>query len=60
MKVQEKNIKSEAEKTFGLKLTLDEALNKYSGPEFAPPKLKDIEEKFRKQAALKAKQTAQH
>lgn len=60
MKAQKKDTKAEVEKAFGLNLTLNEDLNKYSGPEFAPPKLKDIEEKFRKQTVFKAKQTAHH
>lgn len=30
-----------------LKFTLDEALDKFSGPEFAPPKLKEAEKKVK-------------
>jgi hypothetical protein len=30
-------------------LTIDESLNKYAAPEFAPEKLKKVEKKFTKQ-----------
>jgi hypothetical protein len=36
------------EKIFGMELTTNEALNKLRGPEFEPPKLKEIQKKLSK------------
>jgi hypothetical protein len=47
MKEQKKNKEKVVEKMFGMELTTNEALNKYRGPEFEPPKLKGINEKFK-------------
>ena len=46
MKEQKKNKEQVVEKIFGMELTTNEALNKYLSPEYAPPKLKEIEKKF--------------
>ncbi len=53
MKAQKKNEKQDIEENFGIKLTLDESLNKYSGPEFVSPKLEKAERKFGKQVINK-------
>jgi len=46
MKESKKSKVEVIEKVFGSELTIDESLNKYKGPEFEPPKLKGIREKF--------------
>jgi hypothetical protein len=48
MKEQEKKKEKVVEKMFGMEFTTNEALNKYKGPEFEPPKLKDIRKRFSK------------
>jgi hypothetical protein len=48
MKEQKKNKEKVVEKMFGMELTTNEALNKYLGPEYAPPKLKEVEKRFSK------------
>ena len=48
MKDKKKNKEQVVEKMFGMEFTIDESLNKYKGPEFEPPKLKGIREKFSK------------
>ena len=47
MKEQKKNKEKAAEKTREMVFTTDESLNKYKGPEFEPPKLKGIRERFK-------------
>jgi len=44
----QKNKEKVVEKMPEVKFTINEDLNKYSGPEFEPPKLKGIREKFSK------------
>lgn len=46
MKEPKKTPEKVVEKMFGFELTVDESLNKYKSPEFDPPKLKKIREKF--------------
>jgi hypothetical protein len=46
MKEQKKDTDKVVEKRYGMEFTTNEALNKYKGPEFEPPKLKGIREKF--------------
>ncbi|WDF78766.1 hypothetical protein PQ469_01940 [Mucilaginibacter sp. KACC 22773] len=46
-KYKKQSIKGETE----IKLTVNDALSKYAGPEFLPEKLKKVEEKFGKQIA---------
>ena len=48
MKDQKKDIKPQAEHTFGMTFTVDESLDKYKAPEFESPKLKKVREKFSK------------
>ncbi len=36
-----------------IKFTVDPSLDKYKGPEFDPPKLKEIEKKFSKPVTIK-------
>jgi len=48
VKGQKKNKEQVVEKMPDLVFTIDESLNKYKGPEFEPPKLKGIREKFSK------------
>jgi hypothetical protein len=48
MKDAKKNKEEVVEKKFGMTFTIDESLNKYKGPEFEPPKLKEIQKKFSK------------
>ena len=60
MKAQKKNTKPSVESTESSDILANFDFKKYSGPEFAPPKLKDIEEKFKKQAELRAKQVVHH
>jgi len=52
MKEQKKDKEKVVEKMFDLELTLDESLDKYEGPEFDPPKLKEIEKKFSKRIII--------
>ena len=49
MKAKKKDIepKVESEVFMGMTFTVNEALNKYKAPEYASPKLKKVEEKFR-------------
>jgi hypothetical protein len=50
MKEQKKTKERVAEKSSSdVKFTVDESLNKYKGPEYTPPKLKEIEKMFSKQ-----------
>ncbi|MBD1365776.1 hypothetical protein IDJ77_18310 [Mucilaginibacter sp. ZT4R22] len=53
MKEQTKDKQQIIKEKFGIKLTLNEELNKYSGPEYAPEKLKKIEQRFAKQPTHK-------
>ena len=48
MKEQKKDEERVVEKIFGMELTTNEALNKYKGPEYEPPKLKEIQKRFSK------------
>ncbi|HEY8781644.1 MAG TPA: hypothetical protein VIM16_08530 [Mucilaginibacter sp.] len=48
MKEQKKNKEQVVEKMFGMEFTVDESLSKYKGPEFEPPKLKEIRKRFSK------------
>jgi hypothetical protein len=48
MKEQKKNKEQAIEKIFGMKFTTNEALNKYKGPEYEAPKLKEIRKRFSK------------
>jgi hypothetical protein len=57
MKAAEKDKKPQVEKMFGMTFTLNEDLDKYTGPEFESPKLKKAEEKFK--SGLKFKQANQ-
>ena len=50
MKEQKKNKGQVVKKTLDVEFTVDESLNKYKGPEYTPPKLKEIEKMFSKQA----------
>ena len=47
MKEQKKDKEKVVEKAREMVYTTNEALNKYRGPEFEPPKLKGINEKFK-------------
>jgi len=49
MKDQKKNKTQQTEKAFGMEFTLNESLNKYLAPEYAPEKLKKAELKLSKQ-----------
>jgi hypothetical protein len=49
MKEQKKNKGQVGKKTPDVEFILDESLNKYKGPEYTPPKLKEIEKMFSKQ-----------
>jgi hypothetical protein len=46
MKEQKKTKEQVVEKRPEMQFTVNEELNKYKGPEFEPPKLKGIREKF--------------
>jgi len=48
MKEQKKEKAQIVENKFEMKFTVDESLNKYKGPEFEPPKLKEIRKRFSK------------
>ena len=48
MKEQKKDKEKVVEKIFGMELTTNEALNKFRGPEFEPPKLKEIQKRLSK------------
>ena len=49
MKEQKKNKVQIVKKAPDVEFTVDESLNKYKGPEYTPPKLKEIEKMFSKQ-----------
>jgi hypothetical protein len=50
MKEQKKAKGQVVKKAADVEFTVDESLSKYKGPEFTPPKLKEIEKMFGKQA----------
>ena len=49
MKEQKKTKEQVVEKSSDVKFIVDESLNKYKGPKYTPPKLKEIEKMFSKQ-----------
>ena len=51
IKIKQKAVKKQPEMIF----TVDESLNKYKGPEFESPKLKEIREEFKKPIVIKGK-----
>jgi hypothetical protein len=48
MKEQKEHKEQVVEKRPEMQFTINEDLNKYKGPEFEPPKLKKVREKFSK------------
>ena len=48
MKEQKKDKEQVVEKMFGMEFKTNEDLNKYRGPEYQPPKLKEIQKRFSK------------
>jgi len=60
MKAREKDKKASVENTANADILANFDIEIYSGPEFKSPKLKMVEEKFRKQAELKAKHSVHH
>jgi len=54
IKIKQKAVKKQPEMIF----TVDESLDKYKGPEFESPKLKEIREQFKKPIVIKGEQAS--